>query len=664
MFTVELLDRSYQHIGMTRLRFEPKRWGGNVRGGHEFADIEVEGPAEDIESLKDALRYGVIIRNEKGQMVWWGYVHEVKLNKESTTAVLTLDKLANKVRVKHSYESGEGPHAETTAWVEDAWSQLTYGVKERQEEASDTKPAQALEKANRSLEKYKKPPGAPAQTSLQDKATATLTCRGYFDLADWKHFAQPLGHIIHNPSSDASALLGWGFQDLIGFGRGDKTIHQLDCKVNGVRRGDRLKITGTYVAFLGAGYNDGIYTVADGGSQDRVQTYTSNEITFDPGDDIFDLPEAGLGIFSVGEMILVSGTGGPNDKYHMLDGVKMTQLTTWTGWNGTIFFYDSPVPITIKQGCHITVEEDFLKAIPGAGGSNPVVQVTSQVLAQRFTPTEVGTWLVGEIAVYVRRFGSPADNLKMELYSDSAGAIGTLIEAVTFTGIDVQKSEMRVSFTFAGTNSVTNGTYYWLILSRTGTMDWENYYEVSLTESDLVDSLIEYDSAIWSSRVPAAAMLHEVWGVRETTLQIADMVTGTLLAGTDIQQASGIKKPMYRDGNQTAMDEILDLLAFGISDGRYLFADVSPERILRLRASPTADMSTALIWRQGKLIGQSLSNLDRGALPFGQWMILADFSPSTNQAAQLSPVLLDSVEYDADNNQYSWSAYGAEDRFA
>lgn len=671
MFTVELTDRQFSVMPpIPALKFIPKRWGGNVRGGHETADIEVKSDApDDLLSLVDALRYGVMIRNEDGHPAWWGYIHEIKIDLHGTSIALTLDTLANKVRAKYSYENGDGAQEGTTDWQDDAWSQFTYGIKELQIEATDSKPAEAIEKAKRKLRKAKKPADTPTSGS-NSTAIARLTCRGWLDVLDWRYFAQPLGRIVHNPSSDASAILGWGFDAPIGFGRNDKTIHQIDCKLVGLRSGDKINITGTDVIDFDS--NDGVYTVDEAPSQEKVKLYTSDTITFDLEDDIFDLEVpgtdrgGGLGNFDVGEVILVSGsTNAPNNKHHQLDGVQPDQLTTWTGWNGIVFFSDSEVDVTIKQGCHITTEEAAYrgKEIPSLG-INQTVTVTSQQLAQRFTPTETGTWLVGEIAVYVKRWGEPDDDLKMELYSDSSGDIGTLIEDATFTGLDIQKDEMRVGFEFGGVNTVTNGTYYWLILSRTGSYHNENYYEISLSETDLAESLLEFDGTTWASRTPTAAMLHEVWGVRETTLQIQDIAAGSLLSGVDIKQASGIPKPMYRDGNSRKLDEIVKLLDFGVVDERFLFAEVSPERVLRVYASPSFDQSKALLWRNKDLEGQSGSMLPRGAMPYGQYMILADFPQAGSQMAQFSPVLLDTVEYDAESDTYSWTSYGAEDRFA
>jgi len=264
----------------------------------------------------------------------------------------------------------------------------------------------------------------------------------------------------------------------------------------------------------------------------------------------------------------------------------------------------------------------------------------------------------------MRRFGAPDDAITVSLYSDSGGAIGSLIEASTVTGIDIQQSEQRVAFEFDATTTISSGTFYWILVERTGTYNNEHYYEISLSESNLVDSLLEYTGEEWQSRTPLASMLHEVIGVRATTLQIQDMVSGSLLAGCNIKEASGVNKPLYRDGYTTRMEEILALLQFGYSDGRYMFADVSEGDILIIYPSPAYDKTNAVIWRDGRIIGQSGAELPLGALPYGNWMILADFPEMENQANSFSPVLLDTVEYDAQGNSYNWQVVGAEDRFS
>jgi hypothetical protein len=92
----------------------------------------------------------------------------------------------------------------------------------------------------------------------------------------------------------------------------------------------------------------------------------------------------------------------------------------------------------------------------------------------------------------------------------------------------------------------------------------------------------------WGVRSPASDTLFRVNGVVETTEQIEQMVTdeGQFLAGTLIEDDSGVYTSPYRDGDSTTLAEVVELLNRGTTTGRRLLAEITAERYLHVWEEP------------------------------------------------------------------------------
>jgi hypothetical protein len=97
--------------------------------------------------------------------------------------------------------------------------------------------------------------------------------------------------------------------------------------------------------------------------------------------------------------------------------------------------------------------------------------------------TASGTYTATCVWLWIRQVGSPPGSLTVSLYSDNAGAIGTLLKTVTLASSEYtnQISELH-RFTFASTQAISSGTVYWLVVSGGASDDASNYWSVGYSQ--------------------------------------------------------------------------------------------------------------------------------------------------------------------------------------
>ena len=164
------------------------RW--NAVGGPVEAQIQAKAGDLTLGSLIDYLRYPVVIQDETGRDVWWGYVHSVEVTKGKISYGITLDRLANKVSVKYSHihpgieEVGE---SRTTTAVTDVESSAEFGTKEQLGSLDSASDEVANGYRDTLLARTKYPTMLPAFGSGGEGAL--LVCRGWYDTLDWLFYA-------------------------------------------------------------------------------------------------------------------------------------------------------------------------------------------------------------------------------------------------------------------------------------------------------------------------------------------------------------------------------------------------------------------------------------------------------------------------------------------
>lgn len=158
----------------------------------------------------------------------------------------------------------------------------------------------------------------------------------------------------------------------------------------------------------------------------------------------------------------------------------------------------------------------------------------------------------------------------------------------------------------------------------------------------------------------------------ENTTQVASIVSaeGAFLTGTDVVNSSGVSGEQERDGTQTALENIAELLATGTTNGRRLLATVTRERILRVWEEPARSAAAEYNLHGGNRMSQGRvqAALLPGVGPVGVWAALVDLPVGLAQGelvAQLSPVFVEANEWsdgklrpEARDIQSAWERLG------
>lgn len=296
------------------------------------------------------------------------------------------------------------------------------------------------------------------------------------------------------------------------------------------------------------------------------------------------------------------------------------------------------------------------QASRAAGVESHTATDTSQNLGDVAGNTKIETgfqltggeaWSAFNVSVKLAKMGSPADNVLLRLYSDSAGAPGTLLATATIAAADIGTGADWITEDLDTAVALALSTTYHLEVSRSGALDASNYYTVSVDEAlgYASGTLKLWNGSAWVARSPDADLGFKVGGVEETTAQIARLADdwGQFISETKILQASGLFTSPYRDGDNPALEEILALLREGASTGKRLTAMVDASR--RLLIDDEADYVTGQFTLNA---AWELRNQIGGLIPaeecrVGMWVDLADVDPdliSGQFLASPSPVYI------------------------
>ena len=243
-------------------------------------------------------------------------------------------------------------------------------------------------------------------------------------------------------------------------------------------------------------------------------------------------------------------------------------------------------------------------------------------VGQQFTTPGSAAWDTSELWLRLYRVGSPGDNVTVALMD--SGAV-TTHRSVTFAGSTLEREATgwkKVVWSSPFTLSV--GTVYMIVLSRSGANDANNYYGVRIEQGvKLVYAFLQYQNGVgWSAEVPNASMVMGLFGIEETTVQLKNIlaagVGGQFLTGVKIGTASGVKTRMYRPGKLRAIDELKDMLLTGTSAGDELRATINDARVMVIDARPAQPASAELyIYPSGEIRHKSGGRLLES--PVGKW---------------------------------------------
>ena len=260
-FSVRVYDRNNNAVqAPSNVRLSPAQWAAEATGGPSSAPIAPPGDAQSMMGLATWLAYRIEIVSD-GTAVWWGEVDAVRVTTGGIEREMTLDGMANRVKVLYTTGvAGGGVEAAETDWVEDATSIAKYGKRELVHSARGNMTAtQAAALQARLLATGKDPQRRLQFADSDEQATGEIQCRGYWRRLNDVYFQQLAGLEEHNPSGGTAIPVGLGFTSAY-LGFIDASSKKLICEATGallhVGEYDGLKFV-----VAGTALNNGIKTV-------------------------------------------------------------------------------------------------------------------------------------------------------------------------------------------------------------------------------------------------------------------------------------------------------------------------------------------------------------------------------------------------------------------
>lgn len=646
-FDVAIYDRNDAPVllpaGCTAI---PERWAAESVGGPSEADIRIEGPREALLSLFAWLGYQAHILNESGAPVWWGDIESIELTLGGLVYGLSLRNFANRVQVRYTAKMPGGTtESADTAWAQNDLSVTRYGTFERRLTASkEMRAAEAEYHRSTALRKLASPQPTLRPTVGSGDDAAVLRCTGYWQRLGRTYYANGAGLIEHDASGTAYPL-GLGFQTTrLSWvsSDGNYSVHDVTGKFK------NFNYPGLEVAFTGTTSNNGIKTVQAADGNDPV-TYTSDYIHFAANDDMFDGYD-GFGFISVGDVVLVSGAAQPeNNGTRLIKTASVGHAEASPGWGSGFNNSGGWGPsVTVQRGNSITVSEFVTNE--NAGATTQTVTAYGQGIYQTFivpTSSSWPSWTVDAIEVRLRKVGTPTDDLRLRLYTYSGGALATLLETVLVDPDDIDAEMDWHRIECANSTTISDGTTYAIELSRTGSNDPDNYFELELDEDAgyTGQTLRMYDGSTWQTPNVLKSLIFRVVDALDNATQVQRIwqLAGNGLVNLSIENTAGVASTQYREGDMTGLDDAVDLLSRGTSAGLRLLTKVDAERYGRLYDE---DASTAarFLYRADRTLRTLQGDLLDGFLPAGEWVHLDGYDLPGAWAA-LSPIFVKRAEY-------------------
>jgi len=371
--------------------------------------------------------------------------------------------------------------------------------------------------------------------------------------------------------------------------------------------------------------------------------YAADTISFEAQDDILD-SASGLGEFEVGDQFFVSGSTLNNGSYSV----------------GDIKVEGQHFEVTSKE-----IEDEAAGAIVTLARDEDRATHIDQSFQIATDP-----WDVYTVALRLRRYGSPTDSVRVRIWPDDGSgdpdpAGGVPLAEGTIAGSAIYTEFEWTEITFDAPYTLQTATTYHLVIDRTGSVNFGDYYLVGLDEDlSYASGVMQvYKGGSWQQRSTNADLLFRLMGKEDTLSQIETILndSGYFVAGSIFEginsdtDASGIKTWQYREGDRSCLEEIEDLVELGMSDGSRLLVSADANGWVRIRARPDAGNIAPVLREDGGVDG-----VTPGQMIAGRW---AKVGNSLIAAAMgQDEIFVEECEYDAEADKLSVQSETSPDR--
>lgn len=271
--------------------------------------------------------------------------------------------------------------------------------------------------------------------------------------------------------------------------------------------------------------------------------------------------------------------------------------------------------------------------------------------AQSFQLGVAVGWYADHILVKVRKEEVPTDNIRVGLHVNSGSAPGAEQAYGTIPAAGVPTDYNWVDVELNTRVWLNTATTYWVVLSRSGALDATNYYFIDVNEElGYTRGVLRVgNGSTWDPRSPDADMDFQVQGVIETSTQLQTIASsvGQFITAIKLEIASGIYSCPYRPGTSTGLDDALELLRCGTTNGRRMLAEVTPSRVLRIFEEPAMPSAVSLLLTtDGRVRDRTGTTWPLFWSPVGKWVAMNDIIPATLDTSRIAnPYMLFVDEY-------------------
>ena len=627
-------------------KITPIRYSAKAIGGDDEAELQVEANGEELWNALNWLGCGVVIYNPFGSPVWGGFINEIAVKVGKRSRGKSLGNVRNRVKVTYTTTDVDGvPSRGDTSWLEDADSIGRFGEREKRYNIGNGDPALADSICAEILRRTGKPIAKRRRASGKEDF-ASMICKGWWNVLQNNYYTRADGKDEYLENGDTPQMLNWGITSTLLSFEGQTVTY--GRAVTGATNATPIVITSTahgyangdIVTIKGVGGNtaaNGEYKVASV----AANTFALTNVT--TGANI-----AGNGAYTSGGIIMKTGEAGPFSELTKGESVVVTGSASN---NSTVTLSGSPG----NNGHSVDVETTFTTE---AAGASVTIKNYVQQVAQSFTP--IANWNAVEVAVRLQKVGTPTFNVVVELRNDNAGVPGaTILASATINRVDIGTTMQWEKATLSTSVALSTGTTYWVLVRTTaGAVDDNDGFLIAL------DSAIGYSTgafkvltpaSVWGNRPVNVSMPFRVLDKVDTAKQILAIFAqaGVVFTNFDVGISSGITSNQYRDGENTAMDEVEKLLEAGASSGLRLIPSVTPDRAVHL-AIQTTSTGNEVYDRDGILYQPNGTPAAMGVLPVAQWVRELGVPQNLDFMVDTAAQFVEGAEYDCERGDLNW----------